>query len=363
MVERQNNAMLSVDALRMGVKGFALRDITFSVAEGDYCIILGPTGAGKTLLLETLCGLYRPQSGRVVIAGRDVTGLDPAARNIGYVPQDYALYPFKTVAQNVAFGLEARRLGRDETRRAVDRVLELLGIEHLRQRRPGKLSGGERQRVALARALAFQPDVLLLDEPLCALDEATRDRVIDDLKQLHADQGTTVLHVCHNTEEALRLGHQCVVMQAGRIVQEGAMEQVLNAPASAFVARFLRLKGLVRGAIARRDGVAAFCLDGAPPWAMPQCTLSPGPAYAFFPMQEVTVTLQRPEPEPDTLLLEGTIETNMARRGRCELRLNGPTRLRVPGIYPPATWTEGRCVYLSIPREKVRLLPDESNHR
>jgi ABC-type sugar transport system ATPase subunit len=244
----------------LSVGAFALRQVRLEVAPGEYFVLLGPTGSGKTLLLECLCGLYRLDSGRVIIAGRDVTNAEPRHRQIGYLPQDYALFPHCTVRQNVAFGLRRSGASRQQLEDQAQRLMEELGIAHLADRRPVKLSGGEKQRVALARALAVRPQVLLLDEPVSALDESTRDDICLLLRRLNRQLNTTVLHVCHNFVEMMSVADRAAVIVDGRIIQVGTPGEILQRPANLAVAQFVQAGNLLPSAkwltVAGRRNVA-----------------------------------------------------------------------------------------------------------
>lgn len=197
---------------------FALRDISFTVPTGQYAVLMGKTGTGKTTLLEVICRLRTIHSGDVRIAGRSVLKLAPAECAVGYVPQDLALFPQMTVIENLSFALTVRHQSPAQIRQRVQEVTALLGIEHLLKRYPVKLSGGEAQRVALGRALAFRPQVLLLDEPLSALDEETRLEMHDVLRTAQRETGVTVLHVTHSPSEAAALGQQLLRLQDGQVV-------------------------------------------------------------------------------------------------------------------------------------------------
>jgi ABC-type sugar transport system ATPase subunit len=198
--------MIALEKICLRLGAFQLRDVSFTVPAGRYAVLMGRTGSGKTTLLEILCGLRRPDSGRIVVQDRDVTHARPAERGIGYVPQDGALFPTLTVEEHLAFAPVVRRWPRADVRRRVEELAAALGIAHLLRRLPLGLSGGERQRVALGRALAFHPAVLLLDEPLSALDEETRADMDALLRRLHREGGFTALHVTHNLTEAERVG-------------------------------------------------------------------------------------------------------------------------------------------------------------
>jgi molybdate/tungstate transport system ATP-binding protein len=193
--------------------GFGLEDVSFAIPGGTYAVMMGATGCGKTTLLEILCGLRQPCRGRILLDDRDVTHLEPRERGIGYVPQDLALFPVKRVAAQIAFPLQMRGL-KDE-QGMIQELVEELGISHLMDRFPDALSGGEKQRVALARALAAQPRVLLLDEPLSALDEATRGQAMELLRSLQVRHGLTVLHVTHSASEAAALGSLHLRLEKG----------------------------------------------------------------------------------------------------------------------------------------------------
>jgi molybdate/tungstate transport system ATP-binding protein len=196
--------------LRSG--SFTLRDVSFEVQGGHYAVLMGKTGVGKTTLLEAICGLRKTSSGRILLHGADVTQLHPADRGVGYVPQDLALFPTLTVREHLAFALEIRRTNSQTVVSRVAEFADLLGIAHLLDRVPRGLSGGEAQRVALGRALSFHPQVLLLDEPLSALDEETRHEMYDLLKRVQRQTGVTTLHVTHNKAEARALAQQLLLL-------------------------------------------------------------------------------------------------------------------------------------------------------
>ena len=201
--------MIRFDSITLTQGSFHLSNVCFEVPKGAYAVLMGPTGCGKTTVLELLCGLRAPMSGSIQINDRDVTTLSPAARGVGYVPQDGALFPRLTVGEQVGFSLRVRHIPESEVLARVAELGEMLGIGHLLGRRPSGLSGGERQRVALGRALAFRPSVLCLDEPLGALDEDMHHEMCSLLEAVHAETGVTALHVTHSGSEAERLAtHQ-----------------------------------------------------------------------------------------------------------------------------------------------------------
>ncbi|MEX2579871.1 MAG: ABC transporter ATP-binding protein [Verrucomicrobiales bacterium] len=235
---------IRVNDLSLALPPFHLREVTLEVAAGEYFVLLGPTGAGKTVLLECLVGLLRPDAGKVFLGDRDVTRLAPEHRGVGYLPQDYALFPNMTVRRNIAFGLKVRGAPGDRIRRKVAELADQLNIAHLLDRLPLKLSGGEKQRAGLARALAVEPPVLLLDEPLAAVDERSRDRIAGDLRELQQSTGVTVVHVSHNFEETLAVADRIGVVNQGRLEQVGTPEDIFERPARLAVAEFTRAKNI-----------------------------------------------------------------------------------------------------------------------
>ena len=232
--------MIRAEEISFSIGTFELRRLNIDMAKGEYFILLGPPGSGKTIFLECLCGLKKIQSGRIRIDGRDVTNLEPRRRGIGYVPQDYALFPHLSVKQNITFGLRAH--GYAETN--VTETADLLGIRHLLSRRINGLSGGEKQRVALARALVLKPKILLLDEPVCALDEVTRQQVCAQLSDIQRRLGLTTVHVSHNLEEAFSVADRAAILHQGLLQQIGTLDELLRKPKSEFVARFMRCENI-----------------------------------------------------------------------------------------------------------------------
>ena len=218
---------------------FAVDGVDIQTHEGEYLVLLGPSGCGKTTLLRTIAGLEEPTEGEVLIGGNVVNGLPPRARQVAMVFQSYALYPHKTVLQNIAFPLKAEKTPKEERERRTRWAAGLLGIEPLLTRKPRQLSGGERQRVALARALVREPSVFLLDEPLSNLDAKLRATARDELKQFQERVGTTTIYVTHDQAEAMGLGDRIAVMYHGKLRQIGPPREVYEDPADTFVATFL----------------------------------------------------------------------------------------------------------------------------
>jgi ABC-type sugar transport system ATPase subunit len=210
--------MIEFQNVSLSAGKFSLPGISFRMDAGDYAVLMGRTGSGKTTILEALCGLRNVVSGRIYIGGEDITDWKPALRGIGYVPQDGALFPSQSVAENLGFALHVRRVPRPQIRERVQELATMLGIEPLLQRRIHGLSGGERQRVALGRALAFEPRVLCLDEPLSALDEDTRSDMVELLRGISKRTGVTCLHVTHSRLEAKALATRIFNIHDGRVL-------------------------------------------------------------------------------------------------------------------------------------------------
>lgn len=242
---------------------FKLQDISFSLEKNEYLIIVGPSGCGKTVLLETLAGLRKPDSGEIWLRKEDITAWPPEERGFGFAYQDSLLYPFLNVKDNILFGAKAQNKHRKrDTLKRLDRLVEYMGIANLLERFPIALSGGEKQRVSLARAILINPPVLLLDEPLSALDPQTRDSMRALLGEIHKTEGMGIIHVTHNFDEALQLGTHMVVMNQGRILQQGVPTAVFDKPASHFVANFLQIENIIEGKIQRDDGTCWFKNSG-----------------------------------------------------------------------------------------------------
>ena len=232
-------------------------DLSLRVHRGEFFTFLGPSGSGKSTILRMVAGLERPDRGRILIDGRDVAAVPPWHRHLGMVFQHYAVFPHMTVAENVAYGLKVRRQPAEEVSRRVAEMLELVGLSALRAKNVTLLSGGEQQRVALARALAPQPRMLLLDEPLSALDERIRRAMQVELKQVHRKTGTTFLYVTHDQEEALTMSDRVAVMSRGKILQVGTPRDIYDHPDERFVADFIGDTNFLTGELAAVEGAEA----------------------------------------------------------------------------------------------------------
>jgi putative spermidine/putrescine transport system ATP-binding protein len=247
---------------------YAVREVSLHIADGEFLVLLGPSGCGKTTTLRMIAGFIEPSAGHVRLAGQDVTLLPPWKRNAGMVFQSYALFPHLTVAQNVAFGLEMRKLARPDIARRVEETLALVRLGGYGGRLPRQLSGGQQQRVALARALAIRPDVLLLDEPLSNLDAKLRQEVRVEIRELQRQLGLTTVMVTHDQEEALTMADRLVVMNEGSVRQVGSQRDLYERPADRFVAGFVGRSTFLDGTVEqpgrfRTDGgLSIACRDG-----------------------------------------------------------------------------------------------------
>jgi ABC-type Fe3+/spermidine/putrescine transport system ATPase subunit len=256
---------MKVQGVQVKVGEFELEGIDLTVDEGLYFILLGPTGVGKTILLETFAGIHRVVRGRIWIDSQDVTHMPPEQRGISYVPQDYALFPNMNVRENIAFGLKIRKMAKSQIDEEVGKYAGRFGIAHLLDRPPQQLSGGEKQRVALARALIIRPRLLLMDEPLAALDRANRSDFWLMLREVQREFGVTVIHVTHDLEEAFILGDRIGVFIDGRIVQLGTKEEIYRRPNSLEVARFLGIRNIFRGTlqcVEPNEGTGRVAING-----------------------------------------------------------------------------------------------------
>jgi spermidine/putrescine ABC transporter ATP-binding subunit len=282
----------------------AVRGISLEIGSGEFLTLLGPSGSGKTTTLMMIAGFETPTDGDVAIDGRSVMGLPPHKRNIGMVFQSYALFPHLTVAENIGFPLKQRGVGRAERARLVTGSLAMVRLPGYETRYPRQLSGGQQQRVALARAIVFQPRLLLLDEPLGALDKQLRESLQLEMRRLHADLGITFIHVTHDQEEALTMSDRIAVVNEGRIAQLGRPEELYDRPCNRFVASFLGesnfLSGVVRG---MEEGVVVADCGGTTLRALAAARLEAGAT--------VTLTVR-----PERMRFADTAFPVMARQNR-----------------------------------------------
>ena len=323
--------------------------VTLALARGEFFTLLGPSGSGKSTILRMIAGLEMPDSGRILIAGRDVTGLPPWRRGLGMVFQSYAVFPHMTVGQNVGYGLRRLALHRDAREARVRELLELVGLAGFADRRPQTLSGGEQQRVAIARALAPRPEVLLLDEPLSALDEKIRREMQTELRRIQLSTATTFVYVTHDQEEALTMSDRIAVLNRGHVVQCDAPERIYRHPRTPFVARFFRGCNV----LAVQGAGAGARLAGVPlPVAM-------GPGRSLVAVRAENVQLE-PMDDADALRLGATLESSTYRGLYTEHRFVLPDGQRLGAIEQRhRRLTPGSAVRLGVRRtDIIPLDPD-----
>jgi len=253
--------MIKIENLCLKLGKFELKNINLEINDNEYFVILGETGAGKTILLECIAGLHK-YKGKIFIDEIDVSNVPIEKRNIGFVYQDYALFPNLNVRKNIAFGLKIRKFDKKFIEEKVNEISKFLKISHLLDRNVENLSGGEKQRIAVARALIINPKILLLDEPLAALDQNTQNEIKGYLKMAHKERNLTVVHVTHNFEEAISLADRIGIMHKGEILQVGKSNEIFKNPNSEFVAKFIGVENLFEGISRIENDIAVIDVNG-----------------------------------------------------------------------------------------------------
>ena len=274
----------------------AVDDLSLQLAKGEFLSLLGPSGSGKTTTLMMIAGLLQPSAGEILLEGRPITSLPPYKRNIGVVFQNYALFPHMTVAKNIAFPLTMRHAGRNEIAARVSKVLKLVGLPDHGGRYPKQLSGGQQQRVALARAMVFEPRILLMDEPLGALDKKLREQMQLEIKRLHRELGMSIIYVTHDQEEALVMSDRIAVFNHGRLEQVGTPSQLYERPMTRFVAEFIGESNIFAGiAATNADGFSIVTSAGVRLRAVATRPM-PADAHVVVSVRPERITLQAGNP-------------------------------------------------------------------
>jgi iron(III) transport system ATP-binding protein len=329
-----------------------LKDITLAIEPGEFFALLGPSGSGKSTLLRLVAGFNQHNRGRLLVDGRDITGVPPHARNIGMVFQSYALWPHMTVFDNVAFGLVERRVARGEIRRRVADALALVGLTEYGERRPNQLSGGQQQRVALARTIVIEPQVLLLDEPLSNLDKRLREQMRVELKRLQRKLGITTIFVTHDQEEAMTTADRMAVLDGGMLQQIGSPRDLFDTPANRFVAEFVGNTNVLsgRGDAARR----VFVADGL--GELPLHAPGDGRAVSIRP-HALTVAAER---DARLVWFDGEVRESefLGEFTRYEVQVgNQVLTADAPHLSSTPIYAAGARVQLGIDPAELRLLP------
>jgi len=345
-------------ALAFG-KTQVLRDIDLVIEPGEFFALLGPSGSGKSTLLRVIAGFAFPQSGRVLVDGQDISGVPPWERNIGMVFQNYALWPHMTVSQNVAFGLEERKLPRAEIERRVADALDLVGLRELAARRPSQLSGGQQQRVALARTIAIEPKVLLLDEPLSNLDAKLRIHMRVELLALQRKLGITTIFVTHDQEEALSIADRVAVLDQGVIQQVGTPVELFDTPANRFIATFVGTINLLRGTLEKAGGGLVFRSETLGEIAIASGTASAGPVEIAIRPHAIFLAVPGKPLDAGRTWLDGTVGEREflgefvrynVKVGTAQLVVDQPHYIGEPGFTP------GARVRVGINPAQVKIL-------
>lgn len=275
----------------------ALQEVSFEIKEGEFMTFLGPSGCGKTTCLRLISGFDTPTTGEVLIGGKDVTFDPPYRRDVNQVFQSYALFPHLSIFENIAFGLRMKKVPSAEIKSRVDRVVEMTSLQQFVDRKPAQLSGGQRQRVALARAIVCEPKVLLLDEPLSALDAKLRTQMRLELKQLQKRLGITFIFVTHDQEEALTMSDRVAVLSAGRVEQIGTVNEIYYQPATRFVASFIGETNIVEADVIGRDNGLVRCrLEGGLELSVKDSSqAADGKTLLSLRPEKIRLTRQKPE--------------------------------------------------------------------
>jgi molybdate/tungstate transport system ATP-binding protein len=298
---------LKVEHVSKTLGTFSLRDVNLEVSDGEYFVLLGSAGAGKTVLLDLIMGFHTPDKGRIILNGRNITNVPTYKRGIAYVPQNCPLFPHMSVFENVEFGLKMRRMVPAERKKSVDRIIEMLDLEGIAKRMPSKLSGGERQKVVLARVLVTEPKVVLLDEPLADIDEETSRSFLEELKRINHEFKVSFLHVTHDQMEAFRLADKIAIIREGKIVQVGGPNEVLSNPADEHVARFLGYENVFRVSLVKCERGISEVNASSVSIKLNGRLESDAATVAIRP-EDIVITMEAPTVSFDWNFFEGTVK-------------------------------------------------------
>ncbi|MHA7774126.1 ABC transporter ATP-binding protein [Roseibium sp. M-1] len=340
----------------------AVHRMSMDIPDGSFVTLLGPSGCGKTTTLRMIAGLIDPSEGDITIKGKRINDVPIHKRNLGLVFQNYALFPHKTIAENVAFGLKYRSVSRADAERKVKDVLDLVQLPHVADRYPKQLSGGQQQRIALARAIVIEPDVLLLDEPLSALDANLREDMRVELKRIQHRIGITTVFVTHDQSEALAMSDRIVVMSNGRVEQIGTPQEVYNTPASEFVSRFLGISNILEATCREANGQAiSLQLDQLGTVTVPKerapNVAGTGPAQLVIRAEKLLLA-EKSAPADDRIALNGIVEAvdYQGQAARYFVRV-GDTQLQVINMIDQHPFQEGSEVSVRFRPRDCAALP------
>jgi ABC-type Fe3+/spermidine/putrescine transport system ATPase subunit len=364
--------MIRIEGLTIRFENFRITNLGIEIGEGEFHFLLGPTGSGKTLILESIAGFHRPEKSRIWIGEKEVQSLPPEEREISYVPQDLALFPHLKVKDNILYGIRARKLDMNLSEEYISTLIRVMKIEHLLERHPNHLSGGEKKRVALIRALAPQPKLLLLDEPLSGLDPSIKEEIRQLLKTLHTSFHPTILCVTHDFEEAYLLGDKITIYIDGEVQQVGRRDDVFLRPRSEKVARFLGMKNLYRAKVIGIERAPKRLILGVNGHQF----FVPGDDYSndfkvgqevdLYVRPEEVMILREGKPIKDVLrqnILTGTIVDITDRRKDYAIHVqteggNLPFEISIPNYaFRNLDLSEGKIVRISLREESMWIMP------
>ena len=347
--------MLKLQNVSLKFSNFSLHNISVDIEAGCYFVIVGPTGAGKTLLLETIAGLQPRHTGDILVNGENITKFQPETRDVALVYQDHSLFPHLNVRQNIGFGLRMRKQPNSAITKKVQDIATLMKVGHVLDRRVERLSGGEKQKVALARALILTPGILLLDEPLGALDQESKESLREELRRLHRQLQTTIIHVTHDFQEAISMADRMAVIGDGMLVQEGTAEQIFRKPESIFVARFTLSKNILSGEV---QGTGKFMVFSTGNFKIGTDSLLSGSCHGVIRPEDINLAVV-PSNAPGTDSIPGTIKeiTDWGASFVIEVDVPPIITCMIPrSVYKEQGFQKGQAVYMIIKRSSLWLI-------